>query len=217
MTTPTKEEIKEQDLKDLEDGKEEYYKRQDEKKKAGILQAEELSEKDKKYYRKNISHGPIPEFEKVVDGNGNGKAKKSTKNKKDSEEKDSEENDKEFFFKFAESYMQLLFKDQFGTLFACVKINNNNNNNINDKYDLISLTSNKFVRYLYKIFYESENKIILTKEDRNEIIEHLQYKAEFSGIIKKLDLRVARTADNDYTFYYDLTNNNDRQCNKNNT
>ena len=64
--------IKEQKLKDLEDGKNEYYKRQDEKKKAGIIEAEELSEKDKKYYKKNISHGPIPEFEYV---NGNGKTK----------------------------------------------------------------------------------------------------------------------------------------------
>ena len=107
---------------------------------------------------------------------------------------------KEFFFKFVENYIQLLFKDQFNKLFAYVKINKNN-------YNLISLTSHKFEKYLYKIFYESENKIILTKEERNEIIEHLQYKAEFSNIIKNLELRVAKT--DDYKFYYDLTNSND--------
>ena len=40
--------------------KKEYLKRQDEKKNAGIVETEELSEKDKKYYKRNISHGPIP-------------------------------------------------------------------------------------------------------------------------------------------------------------
>jgi len=103
-------------------------------------------------------------------------------------------------FKFVENHIQLLFKNQFGQLFAYVKINDNN-------YDLISLTSGKFEKYIYKIFYESEYKIILSKEDRNEIIEHLQYKAEFSGITKKLELRVSKT--DDYTFYYDLANKNE--------
>ena len=65
--------LKERNLKELEDGKKEYFKRQDKKKKAGFVEAEELSEKDKKYYQRNISHGPIPEFEYV---NGNGKSKK---------------------------------------------------------------------------------------------------------------------------------------------
>jgi hypothetical protein len=103
-------------------------------------------------------------------------------------------------FKFVENHIQLLFKNQFGQLFAYVKINDN-------YYDLISLTSSKFEKYIYKIFYESEYKIILSKEERNEIIEHLQYKAEFSGITKKLELRVSKT--DDYTFYYDLANKNE--------
>ena len=59
-------------------------------------------------------------------------------------------------FKFIENHIQLLFKDQFGQLFAYVKINDNH-------YDLISLTSHKFDRYIYKIFYESEDKIIFLK------------------------------------------------------
>lgn len=76
LTDEEIEKIKEQKLKELEDGKKEFYKRQDEKKKAGIVEAQELSEIDKKYYKRNISHGPIPEFEYV---NGNGKSQ----NKKD--------------------------------------------------------------------------------------------------------------------------------------
>jgi hypothetical protein len=113
---------------------------------------------------------------------------------------ENKESSMEQSFKFVENHIQLLFKNQFGQLFAYVKINDN-------YYDLISLTSSKFEKYIYKIFYESEYKIILSKEERNEIIEHLQYKAEFSGITKKLELRVSKT--DDYTFYYDLANKNE--------
>ena len=81
--------IKQQKLKELEDGKKEYFKRQDEKKKAGIVETEELSEKDKKFYKRIISHGPIPEFEYV---NGNGNGKKSHKNKEDQEDQDYDKN-----------------------------------------------------------------------------------------------------------------------------
>ena len=119
---------------------------------------------------------------------------------KESSKGENKESSMEQSFKFVESYIQLLFKDQFGQLFAYVKINDNH-------YDLISLTSRKFEKYIYKIFYESEYKIILEKEERNEIIDHLQYKAEFSGITKKLELRVSKT--DDYTFYYDLANKNE--------
>ena len=91
-----------------------------------------------------------------------------------------------------------MFKDQFGKLFANVKIDN-------DHYEIMSLTSKKFENYLMKLCYESEYKIIPHQELRNSIIDFLEYKAEFSGITKKLELRIAKT--DDYTYYYDLTNN----------
>ena len=119
---------------------------------------------------------------------------------KENSKENKKESSMEQSFKFVENHIQLLFKNQFGQLFAYVKINDN-------YYDLISLTSGKFEKYIYKIFYESEYKIILEKEERNEIIEHLQYKAEFSGNTKKLELRVSKT--DDYTFYYDLANKNE--------
>ena len=125
------------------------------------------------------------------DDQEHGQKESSTENKESSMEQ---------LFKFVESYIQLLFKDQFGQLFGYVKINENH-------YDLISLTSRKFDKYIYKIFYESEYKTILEKEVRNEIIDHLQYKAEFSGITKNLEVRVSKT--DDYTFYYDLANKNE--------
>jgi hypothetical protein len=195
----------------------------------------QLEEDQQQTIEKLIKKGVIPEYQQqtshnIGNENANGKPKNSkkqqqlitalkklqeTKNNKckkidilteevaeDDEEpkEENQENIKKSVFEYAENYIQLLFKDQFGQLFAYAKINDNH-------YDLISLTSHKFEKYIYKIFYESEPKIILPKELRNEIIEHLQYKAEYSNIIKKLDLRVSKT--DDYTFYYDLTNNND--------
>ena len=183
-----------------------------------------LEEKQDQDIQKLYDRGEIIDYKNSKTDITNGKANKKNNNKKQSKlankiviktenkgesnkdsdekiEREGEDEDiKEFFFRFAENYIQLLFKDQFGKLFAYTKINDTN-------YDLMSLTSHKFEMYLYKIFYESQYKIILPKELKNEIIEHLQYKAEFSGITKKLDVRIAKT--DDYTFYYDLTNSNE--------
>ena len=82
MTLPTIEDIERLSQEEIAlQSIKEYNKKIDEKKKAtgGIdFQAEELSEKDKNYYRKNISKGPIPEFELVV----NGKSKQRLQKKK---------------------------------------------------------------------------------------------------------------------------------------
>ena len=117
--------------------------------------------------------------------------------KKDNNEQKKEE--RFSFFKFVESHTNLLFKDQFGKLFAYVKIKD-------EHYEVMSLSSHKFEIYLLKIFLD-KFKIILSKEERNDIIDYLQAKAEFNGIIKRLELRVAKTDDDNNTFYYDLTNN----------
>ncbi len=182
-----------------------------------------LEEKQNQDIQKLYDRGEIIDYKNIKTDIANEKVNKKNNNKKQSklvnkiviktenkgesnkdsdekiEEKEEDEDIKEFFFRFAENYVQLLFKDQFGKLFAYIKINDTN-------YDLMSLTSHKFEMYLYKIFYESQYKIILPKELKNNILEHLQYKAEFSGITKKLEARVAKT--DDYTFYYDLTNSN---------
>ena len=130
-------------------------------------------------------------------------AKDNYDNREQEQEFEQEEIDKnktsskEFLFGFVEDHIKLLFKDQFGKLFGYVKITE-------DHYEIMSLTSHKFERYLIKIFYESKYKFVLSKEERNQITDYLQAKAEFNGIIKRLELRVAKT--DDYTFYYDLTN-----------
>ena len=133
----------------------------------------------------------------LFNGHQNNNKQKSQPN--NSQEKKKEvKNLNELLLRYIETGIQFLFKDQFGKLFANVKIDN-------DHYEIMSLTSKKFESYLIRLCYESEYKTIPNKELRNYIIDFLQYKAEFDGITKKLELRVAKT--NDYTFYYDLTNN----------
>lgn len=201
--------IREQKLKELAEDQEQYYKRQ--ARKEGIPEfgnGNDNGKTSKKKKNKKQNGKSIKKLLKIaetntVEGNEEGEETEEEEYENEEDEDKEQENPKEFLFKFAESHIPLLFKDQFGKLFAYVKINDNNN------YDLMLLTSNKFEKYIYKIFYESEYKLILPKDLRKEIIEHLQYKAEFSGIIKKLDLRVAKTEGNDYTFYYDLTNSNE--------
>ena len=196
------------DLDDTDDNKEHFTDKEKEER------LRELAEDQEEYIQKMYNRGEIIDYSNNSNDKFNKKQSnisikkiikkrinETTKNS-DNEKVEQQEDVMESLFNFVDNYIQLLFKDQYGNLLAYVKINDNTN------YDLMSLTSHKFERYLYKIFYESEYKIILPKELRNEIIEHLQYKAEFSGITKKLDLRVAKT-DDDYTFYYDLTNSNE--------
>lgn len=108
---------------------------------------------------------------------------------------------KEFYFKFLEdNYIQLLFKDQFGEPFVYLKINEKDENH----YEIMPLSGNRFENYLIKIFYESEHKIIPSKEIRNNIVDYLRAKVEFRNTVRPLELRIAKLNDDDYTFYYDL-------------
>lgn len=157
--------------------------------------AEEQNDKgfDKEY---------IDEAYKAVWGTENPNFNGKSKNQKAETEQQQQQNkkedkSKELYFKFVESHINLLFKDQFGKLFAYVKIRD-------EHYEIMSLSSRKFDRYLFKIFYDSPLKEVLSREERSEIIDYLQAKTEFNGIVKKLEARVAKT--DDYTFYYDLTN-----------
>ncbi len=131
----------------------------------------------------------------------NGKSQSAAEyEEEDEEEEDEGENNTEILFAYADTHIKLLFKDQYGKLFGCVKIKDGH-------YEPISLTSHKFERYIFKLFYDSEYKIVLKEKEKNNIIDYVQSKAEFNGIIKRLELRVARTDEDKYTFYYDLVNN----------
>jgi hypothetical protein len=89
-----------------------------------------------------------------------------------------------------------LFVDQYNNPHVSIKIDIH--------VEVLSLNGRRFKNLLYKIFYNETKK--LNSEKIEGILNILKADAEFSGNIKKLDLRVAKT--DDYTFYYDLTDKN---------
>ena len=88
-----------------------------------------------------------------------------------------------------------LFVDQYNVPHASIKIDNH--------VEILSLNNRRFKNLLYKICYNETKK--LNSEKIEGILNILKADAEFSGNKKKVDLRVVKK--DDYTFYYDLTNN----------
>src|SRR6476659_4307501 len=112
------------------------------------------------------------------------------------EEEEEEEQTKipPSFIEIAIENIETLFKDQysegFGTIF------------VKDHYEVTSLSSTRFKRFLFKLYYDMCGKPA-NPESINKVVNTLQAKAEFGDIQYLLSLRVA-----EYTgdLYYDLTN-----------
>ena len=87
------------------------------------------------------------------------------------------------------------FKDQYGESHASI--------NINGHLEILRVESNKFKRYLTKLYYDAEDKVISSDIVKN-VVNILQARAEFEGETHPLNLRVAWHKGD--TIYYDLTN-----------
>jgi hypothetical protein len=129
--------------------------------------------------------------------------------------KDQEEEVSEELGKQQKSYADILvqlalantvsfFKDQYGTAFALVGIKDKHDE---DHNEVIRLESNKFKRYLSRLFYDNQNERVINSEAINNAVQLLQAKTEHEGRTITLSLRMAcvRNGD-DITFHYDLTN-----------
>jgi hypothetical protein len=116
----------------------------------------------------------------------------STANSK--EENQDKPRDDEILLGIAISNIDKLFRDQLGDCYASVLVK--------DHYETISLKSDRFKRYLSKLFYDHLGKKAKS-ELINNVLNLLQAKAEFGENQYKLSLRVA---EHDGDFYYDLTN-----------
>jgi hypothetical protein len=126
-------------------------------------------------------------------------ASKDNKNGKDEEEEEEEKIDITSLIK---EYYVDLFVNQFNKPFIAIKINGH--------VEILELDSQRFKNWLFRFFYENIGKI--NSELVENTIKVLKAGAEFSENRKTLELRVAKLAtnenDDDYTFYYDLTNSN---------
>jgi hypothetical protein len=116
----------------------------------------------------------------------------STANSK--EENQDKPRDDEILLGIAISNIDKLFRDQLGDCYASTLVK--------DHFETISLKSDRFKRYLSKLFYDHLGKIAKS-ELINNVLNLLQAKAEFGENQYKLSLRVA---EHDGDFYYDLTN-----------
>ena len=167
----------------------ETYKKQDLDEIAGYsnllkLLSYDCTENDAKEKLKNVKEIIDEKFE-------------TTKNKK-KEKEEKQEND--FISLIKEDYCVDLFVDQFNKPYIAIKIKGHVEN--------LALDSQRFKNWLFKFFYENTGE--LSTEQVENAIKILKSEAEFNEIRKKLELRVTKstTDDNDFTFYYDLTNSN---------
>jgi hypothetical protein len=87
------------------------------------------------------------------------------------------------------------FKDQHGIAFALAAP-------VEGRKELIPLESDKFKRYLAKLYYDNNNNSIANKESTNNAIQVLQANVEYNGQTIPLSLRVAWKED---AICYDLT------------
>src|SRR5918994_7664703 len=88
-----------------------------------------------------------------------------------------------------------LFKDQYGTAYAQV--------HIIDHDEIIKVESNKFKRFLARLFYDKVRKKVVNAEAINNAVQILQAKAEYEGQTIPLCIRAAWNNDN---IYYDMSN-----------
>jgi hypothetical protein len=91
-----------------------------------------------------------------------------------------------------------LFKDQYNCHFAHA--------HIVDHYEIIAIESDKFKRYLTKLYYDRNDKQVVKPDVVKNAVQLLAAKAEFEGATIPLELRVAWNRDGTIVYYYDLTN-----------
>jgi Bifunctional DNA primase/polymerase, N-terminal len=106
-----------------------------------------------------------------------------------------EKSQSQTLIELAHANVSLFFKDQHGVAFALVAP-------VEGRKELIPLESDKFKRYLSKIYYDNNNNSIANKESVNNAIQILQANIEYNGQTIPLSLRVAWKED---AICYDLT------------
>jgi hypothetical protein len=110
---------------------------------------------------------------------------------------DEEKSTAQIALGLAEEQCSELFLDQFGTPYAAVKID--------EHIETLRLKDSRFKSWLCRAYYLSEDKI-LNSESVTNVLNILKAKAEFEGVTRTLDLRVASVQDEPFTIYYDLSN-----------
>jgi hypothetical protein len=117
--------------------------------------------------------------------------------KKESQEQQQQQSQSsaDILVQLATENIQLLFKDQYGTAYALVRVI--------DHDEVLRVESNKFKRYLSKLFYDNNRNKVINADSVMNAIQVLQAKAEYEGKSIPLCLRVA-WHNNGTEIYYDM-------------
>lgn len=91
-----------------------------------------------------------------------------------------------------------LFTDQYGKAYAVIRVNSHT--------ETIALQSQKFRSWIAKLYHDKKNRGTLSSEDLTAALNVLKAEAQFDGIQRHLDLRVASMPNEENALYYDLTN-----------
>jgi hypothetical protein len=116
-------------------------------------------------------------------------ASKDGKQSKSTKEEDKSQ--PQILIELAYENTSLFFKDQHSTALALVEP-------VEGHKELIALESDRFKRYLCKLFYDKNDKRIANKESINNAIQILQANIEYGGQTIPLSLRVTWKQDEIY-------------------
>jgi hypothetical protein len=170
----------------------ETYKKQDLDEIAGYSRLLKLLTYD---CREDEAKEKLKKVKEIIDN----KFGTSNDNKRDRKEEEDEEYEEEIdIISLIKEYYVELFVDQFNRPYIAIKIK--------EHVEILGLDNQRFKNWLYRFFYENTGE--LKSEQVENTIKILKSEAEFNGNRKRLELRVVKAETNEFTFYYDLTNNN---------
>ena len=96
---------------------------------------------------------------------------------------------------------KLFFKDQYGIAFALIRVNTDDDD---VHTEVIKLESDRFRRYLSKLFYDNQGGRVVNSDAISNAVQVLQAQTEYGGQTIPLSLRITckrqeRSGDDDLT------------------
>lgn len=151
----------------------------------------------------SIVHKMELQFSKIGyqfhNGNGNARSKPASTETKDSDEDKSVKLSAQVI-ELLEPNIDLLFKNQFDSAFAAIKINGHREIRPVHK-------SKRFDLWVRKTYYDEKGDT-LGSDVLNEVVYTLEARALFDGPIKTLELRISKDPHDELVYWYDLCNEN---------
>ena len=129
------------------------------------------------------------------DNHREGREKHNSEKESQEQQQQQSQSSADILVQLATEHIQLLFKDQYSIAYALIQVI--------DHDEVLRVESNKFKRYLSKLFYDNNGNKVINADSIMNAIQVLQAKAEYEGKSIPLCLRVA-WYNNGSDIYYDM-------------